>query len=154
MRKAGSDFVDGEMDGDTCVLTEKGPPGGGPPGGGGDGPPGGDDGPPGGGAPGGGRRKRQVDLPSINVDTFDVDWISFFAVQDKPVLQYILNYKKLTIHRVTQSWMRNSMGTMSTHSGKSSFKKSTTTKHSAPKRGPIVECATPSIPRLVSQNQN
>ena len=107
--------MDGEMDGDTCVLTEKGPPGGGPPGGGGDGPPGGDDGP-----PAGGRRKRQVDLPSINVDTFDVDWISFFAVQDKPVND-ILNHKKLTIRRVTQSWMRNSMGTMSTHSGKSSF---------------------------------
>ena len=85
MRKAGSDFVDGEMDGATCILTEKGPPGGGPPGegGGGDGPPGGDNG--GGAAPGGRRRKRQVDLPSINVDTFDVDWISFFAVQDKPV---------------------------------------------------------------------
>ena len=80
MREAGSDFVDGEMDGDTCVLTEKGPPGGGPPGEGG-GPPGGGDG---GGAPGG-RKKRKVDLPSINVDTFDVDWISFFAVQDKPV---------------------------------------------------------------------
>ena len=78
------------MDGDTCVLTEKGPPGGGgPPGEGGGGPPGGGDGPPGGngggGAPGG-RKKRQVDLPTINIDTFDVDWISFFAVQDKPVI--------------------------------------------------------------------
>ena len=87
MRKTGSDFVNGEMDGDTCVITEKGPPPGGPPGGGGgggDGPP--SDGAPSGGAPGGGgRKKRQVDLPSINVDTFDVDWISFFAVQDKPV---------------------------------------------------------------------
>ena len=82
MIKAGSDFVDGEMDGATCILTEKGPPGGGPPGEGG-GPPGGGDG--GGAPPGGRRKKRQVDLPSINVDTFDVDWISFFAVQDKPV---------------------------------------------------------------------
>ena len=145
MRKPGSDFVTGEMDGDLCVLSEKGPPGGGPPGEGG----GGD----GGVGPPGGRKKRQVDLPTINIDTFDVDWISFFAVQDKPVND-ILNYKKLTIHRVTQSWMRNSMGTMSTHSGKSSLKKSTTTKHSAPKRGRIVECATPSTPRLASQNLN
>ena len=72
MRKPGSDFVTGEMDGDLCVLSEKGPPGGGPPGDGGVGPP-------------GGRKKRQVDLPTINIDTFDVDWISFFAVQDKPV---------------------------------------------------------------------
>ena len=72
MRKPGSDFVTGEMDGDLCVLSEKGPPGGGPPGEGGGGPP-------------GGRKKRQVDLPTINIDTFDVDWISFFAVQDKPV---------------------------------------------------------------------
>ena len=77
MRKPGSDFVTGEMDGDLCVLSEKGPPGGGPPGEGG----GGD----GGGGPPGGRKKRQVDLPTINIDTFDVDWISFFAVQDKPV---------------------------------------------------------------------
>ena len=78
MRKTGSDFVTGEMDGDRCVLSEKGPPGGGPPpgdGGGGDGV----------GGPSGGRKKRQVDLPTINIDTFDVDWISFFAVQDKPV---------------------------------------------------------------------
>ena len=82
--------MDGEMDGDTCVLTEKGPPGGGPPGGGGDGPPGGDDGP-----PAGGRRKRQVDLPSINVDTFDVDWISFFAVQDKPVNEIYTKSQKI-----------------------------------------------------------
>ena len=105
MRKAGSDFVDGEMDGATCILTEKGPPGGGPPGGGGGdggGPPGGGDGAPGGGdggaAPGGKRRKRQVDLPSINVDTFDVDWISFFAVQDKPVksLKHLLSVKQTT----------------------------------------------------------
>ena len=37
MRKPGSDFVTGEMDGDLCVLSEKGPPGGGPPGEGGGG---------------------------------------------------------------------------------------------------------------------
>ena len=79
--------MEGEMDGDTCVLTEKGPPGGGAPPGEGGGPPGGNGG--GGGAPGGapgGRKKRKVDLPTINIDTFDVDWISFFAVQDKPVI--------------------------------------------------------------------
>ena len=75
----GSDFVDGEMDYETntCILTEKGPPSGGPPGGDGGG---------GGGPPsGGGRRKRQVEKPSVNINTFDIDWISFFAVQDKPV---------------------------------------------------------------------
>ena len=75
----GSDFVDGEMDYETntCILTEKGPPSGGPPGGdsgGGGGPP-----------SGGGRKKRQVEKPSVNINTFDIDWISFFAVQDKPV---------------------------------------------------------------------
>ena len=122
--------MDGEMDGDTCVLTEKGPPGGGPPGGGGDGPPGGDDGP-----PAGGRRKRQVDLPSINVDTFDVDWISFFAVQDKPVNDIYQITKNLTMDRVTQSWMQNSMGTMSTHSGKSSFKKKVQRPNTQPQNG-------------------
>ena len=92
----GSDFVDGEMDYETntCILTEKGPPSGGPPGGdgggggggGGGGPPGGDGGGGGGGPPsGGGRKKRQVEKPSVNINTFDIDWISFFAVQDKPV---------------------------------------------------------------------
>ena len=102
MRKPGSDFVTGEMDGDLCVLSEKGPPGGGPPGevGGGDG----------GGGPPGGRKKRQVDLPTINIDTFDVDWISFFAVQDKPVFKHEahLPNTKVTTTRVTQSWTQHS----------------------------------------------
>ena len=85
----GSDFVDGEMDYETntCILTEKGPPSGGPPGGDGrgGGPPGGDGGGGGGPPSGGGRKKRQVEKPSVNINTFDIDWISFFAVQDKPV---------------------------------------------------------------------
>ena len=91
------------MDGDTCVLTEKGPPGGGgPPGEGGGGPPGGNGG---GGAPSGapgGRKKRQVDLPTINIDTFDVDWISFFAVQDKPVICFKQTTFTLFCNRVIQ----------------------------------------------------
>ena len=87
--------MDGEMDyaTNTCIVTEKGPPSGGPPGGdgggggGGGGPPGGGDVSGGGGPPsgGGGRKKRQVEKPSVNINTFDIDWISFFAVQDKPV---------------------------------------------------------------------
>ena len=96
----GSDFVDGEMDyaTNTCILTEKGPPSGGPPGGdgggGGGGPPGGDGGGGGVGPPsGGGRKKRQVEKPSVNINTFDIDWISFFAVQDKPVRKYNMNYQ-------------------------------------------------------------
>ena len=80
--------MDGEMDYETntCILTEKGPPSGGPPegdgGGGGGGPP-----------SGGGRKKRQVEKPSVNINTFDIDWISFFAVQDKPVRKYNMNYQ-------------------------------------------------------------
>ena len=71
--KASSDFVSGTMTGNTCVLSENGPPGeasGAPP----------------------GRRKRQA--PTVNLETFAIDNTPFFAVQDK-VVGYIFILSKL-----------------------------------------------------------
>ena len=79
--KASSDFVSGTMTGNTCVLSENGPPGGasgGPPGGASGAPP--------------GRRKHQA--PTVNLETFAIDNTPFFAVQDK-LVGYIFILSKL-----------------------------------------------------------
>jgi hypothetical protein len=67
--KNGLPFVNGNMDGDTCVITNNLPPGK-PPG------------------KGGARRKRS--LPTINTDKFDIDFIPYWSLQDKPVLVLFL----------------------------------------------------------------
>ena len=90
--KASSDFVSGTMTGNTCVLSETGPPGGapgGPTGGAPGGPTGGASGGPPNGAGGEGdgtptsRMKRKA--PTVNLETFAIDNTPFFAVQDKVV---------------------------------------------------------------------
>ena len=104
--KAGSPFVSGSMSGDTCVLTNKGPPG-----------------PPGGGAPPGGaplRRKREAGKrvkrdgpPQVNLDTFPNDFVGFFAVQDKPVR---VGDDSIACSRATLYWTWLMMASTSTHS--------------------------------------
>jgi hypothetical protein len=78
--KGGSDFVDGNMDGDTCIITNKAPPPGKPPG------------------EGGARRKRDAGTPTINVDTFEIDFIPYFSLQSKPVLGLFLQTSTYHIH--------------------------------------------------------